>query len=243
MKNTKYVMSSGLAFGETKDMEKLRAYSLNGWHLKKFAFMGYILEKGESEDYIYNVDYSHINKEDEEEYLAFFSSAGWIHVTSEGSFHLFRAQSGTTPIYTDNETKKEKYHVLSHTMAMTILPLPLLTIIAWFGAIMSEGILSLILTSAAILITTITLPLIWTTLVTYRNKWEVAGKKTAVRFINVVPVFICILTVILLIQVATVSDNVLKPVLYAVAGAIIGPIIMLGMLKFYYRMRQNTTKI
>jgi len=57
MRHTKYVMSGGLAFSEDKDMEKLRGLSLKGWHVSDFKFMGYTLEKGESTDYIYSVDY------------------------------------------------------------------------------------------------------------------------------------------------------------------------------------------
>lgn len=36
MKQTKYMMSGGLAFSEEKDMEKLRRYSLKGWHVRDF---------------------------------------------------------------------------------------------------------------------------------------------------------------------------------------------------------------
>ena len=57
MKHTKYITSGGLAFSEDKDMEKLRRFSLKGWHVSDFKFMGYMLEKGELEDYIYSVDY------------------------------------------------------------------------------------------------------------------------------------------------------------------------------------------
>ncbi|MFD1852244.1 hypothetical protein [Oceanobacillus bengalensis] len=46
MRQTQYIMSGGLAFSEDKDMEKLRRYSLDGWHVSDFKFMGYTLEKG-----------------------------------------------------------------------------------------------------------------------------------------------------------------------------------------------------
>lgn len=47
MSKSKYMMSGGLAFAESKDMEKLRQQSLKGWHVKKLSFMGYTLVKGE----------------------------------------------------------------------------------------------------------------------------------------------------------------------------------------------------
>ena len=30
-----------------------------------------------------------------------FESAGWTHVCSDGMFHMFKAEKGTTPIYSD----------------------------------------------------------------------------------------------------------------------------------------------
>ena len=104
MSQTKYITSGGLAFSENKDMEKLRRYSLKGWHVSDFKFMGYTLEKGVSSDYVYSVDYRSLKAEEEEEYFDFFSSAGWSHVASEADIHLFRAIPGTKPIYTDRHT-------------------------------------------------------------------------------------------------------------------------------------------
>lgn len=72
MRQTKYITSGGLAFSEDKDMEKLRRFSLKGWHVNDFKFMGYTLEKGESSDYIYSVDYRSLKEDEEEEYFDFF---------------------------------------------------------------------------------------------------------------------------------------------------------------------------
>ena len=73
MRQTKYITSGGLAFAEDKDMEKLRSYSLSGWHVRNFQFMGYMLEKGERAEYIYSVDYRLLKDNEEEEYFDFFS--------------------------------------------------------------------------------------------------------------------------------------------------------------------------
>ena len=77
MRQTKYITSGGLAFAEDKDMEKLRSYSLDGWHVCNFKFMGYTLEKGESAEYIYSIDYRSLKENEKEEYLDIFLSAGW----------------------------------------------------------------------------------------------------------------------------------------------------------------------
>ena len=104
MKQTKYITSGGLAFSEDKDMEKLRRYSLKGWHVSDFKFMGYTLEKGEISDYIYSIDYRSLKEDEEEEYFDFFSFSGWSHIASEAYIHLFRAHPGTKPIYSDRDT-------------------------------------------------------------------------------------------------------------------------------------------
>lgn len=82
MSQTKFIMSSGLAFSEEKDMDRLRRQSLKGWHVDSFQFMGYSLKKGESKDYIYSLDYRTLASAEENEYFEFFSSAGWSHVAS-----------------------------------------------------------------------------------------------------------------------------------------------------------------
>ena len=69
MSQTKYIISGGLAFSEHKDMEKLRLYSLKGWHVSDFKFMGYTLKKGVSSDYIYSVDYRSLKENEEAEYF------------------------------------------------------------------------------------------------------------------------------------------------------------------------------
>lgn len=72
MRQTKYISSGGLAFSEDKDMEKLRRFSLKGSHVSHFSLMGYTLEKGESCDYIYSIDYRSLKEDDAEEYYELF---------------------------------------------------------------------------------------------------------------------------------------------------------------------------
>ncbi|GGN54278.1 MULTISPECIES: DUF2812 domain-containing protein [Oceanobacillus] len=104
MSKTKYITSGGLAFSEYEDMDKLRRYSLKGWHVSDFSFMGYTLEKGENKDYIYTIDYRSLHADEQDEYFDFFFNSGWSHVSSSADIHLFRARPGTKPIYTDPDT-------------------------------------------------------------------------------------------------------------------------------------------
>lgn len=187
MKQTKYIMSGGLAFAEDKDMEKLRGYSSKGWHVKDYKFMGYTLEKGECSDYIYSIDNRSIGESEAEEYFEMFTSSGWSHIASETNIHLFRAYPGTQPIYSDRETLVEKYSNLISTMQYFTMSLVFITVLAWIGAMLSSGTLASTLLLIAVILSIITVPTAWTLMTTYRNKWEVEGRNGRVNLVKIMP--------------------------------------------------------
>ncbi|MCZ8541858.1 DUF2812 domain-containing protein [Psychrobacillus psychrodurans] len=217
MKQTKYITSGGLAFSEDKDMEKLRRFSLKGWHVSDFKFMGYMLEKGELEDYIYSVDYRSLKEDEEEEYFDFFSSSGWSHIASEGYIHLFRSYSGTQPIYSDRDTSIEKHDNSITSMKRFAIPLVLITILAWVGAMISSGTLKSLLQVIAVIFTVIAIPTAWTVIATYNNKWKVKEKKGLVNLLKIIPFLLFIIAVIILLFVDGSE-------LYLIASMVIGAI-------------------
>lgn len=238
MRQTKYITSGGLAFSEDKDMEKLRRFSLKGWHVRDFRFMGYTLEKGESSDYIYSVDYRSLKEGEKEEYFDLFSSFGWSHVASEGDIHLFRAHPGTKPIYTDHETKTEKYKNSSQSMMKLAVPLVLITAFAWVGAIISAGILESLLIVVATILSIIALPTAWTIMTTYSNKWKVEGRKGLVNLVKTIPFLVLlILAILLLIVGVTDTDSTINLLTSMVAGAIALPTAIWVIMSLYHKMR------
>lgn len=107
MAQTKYIASGGLAFEEEKDMEKLEKLARDGWRFEKFYFMGYKLKKSSPEELQFAIDY---RKGADSDYFAYFEEAGWKHEGTSGDYiHLFSAQKGTAPIYTDKPSILEKY--------------------------------------------------------------------------------------------------------------------------------------
>ena len=180
-------------------MEKLRRYSLKGWHVSDFKFMGYTLEKGESSDYIYSIDYRSLKEDEKEEYFNFFSSSGWSHVASEADIHLFRANPGTKPIYTDCETTVEKYSNLNNFMNKVTAPLFLVTVFAWALALLNSGTLQSIFLIAATIPSVFALPAAWTALAAYSNKWKAKGKKGVANFLKVIPFLLFIIAIIILL--------------------------------------------
>ena len=219
MSQTKYITSGGLAFYENKDMEKLRHYSLKGWHVSGFKFMGYTLEKGESTDYIYSIDYRSLQEEEREEYFDFFSSSGWSHVASEDDIHLFRALPGTKPIYTDRATTVEKYENSSGSMKKWAIPFILITVLLWAGAMITTGTLKSLLLVLAVILSVIAIPTAMTVTATYNNKWKIEGKTGLVNLVKIVPIVLLLTAVIILLFVEGTGDTI-----YILTSMLIGAI-------------------
>ncbi|MDD7795369.1 DUF2812 domain-containing protein [Clostridium sp. 'White wine YQ'] len=105
---SKYVMIEGLAFNEEGDMKRLSEYASQGWILE--GIVGgffYKLKKDKPQNIVYSLDYQ---TEANEEYFNIFKEAGWNHIISVGKqMHIFSAEEGTKPIYSDRETQIDKY--------------------------------------------------------------------------------------------------------------------------------------
>ena len=235
MRKTKYITSGGLAFSEDKDMEKLRRFSLKGWHVSGFKFMGYTLEKGESADYIYSVDYRSLKEDEKEEYFDLFSSSGWSHVASEGDIHLFRAHPGTNPIYTDRDSTVEKYNNLSDSMKKLAIPFILITVLIWIAAIISSGTLKSILLVVAAILSIIAIPTAWTLIATYNTKWKIEGKNGLVNLVKTIP-FLFILIVVIILLFVNDSDRLVHLLAYMVIGAIAFPTAIWVIMSLYHKM-------
>lgn len=110
----KYMSSWGLAFAEEREMKKLGEMAARGWHLEKFAPLGYTLVEGEPRDVRYSLDY---RKQPDEDYFELFAASGWEHVTSTGDeIHVFKGSPDATPLYTDQQTTHEKYAQVERPM-------------------------------------------------------------------------------------------------------------------------------
>ena len=122
----KYMSSWGLAFAEEREMKKLQQMAAKGWHLEKFAPLGYTLVEGEPMDVRYSLDY---RKRPDEDYFELFAASGWEHVTSTGDeIHVFKGRPDATPLYTDRQTTHEKYGQVERQMGKAALVCLLLSI-------------------------------------------------------------------------------------------------------------------
>lgn len=240
MRETKYIMSGGLAFSEEKDMEKLRRFSLKGWHVTDFKFMGYTLEKGESSDYIYSIDYRSLKDEEKEEYFDFFSSSGWTHIASEADIHLFRAHPGTKPIYSDRDTSIEKYENSFRPMKNLAIPFVIITVLVWIGAMISSGTLQSFLQAAAAILSVIAIPTAWTVIAIYNNKWKVKGRRGVVNLLRMVPFLLVFIAIIILLFFDS-SGTAVRILVSMVIGAVALPTVIWVIMSFYHKMRGERT--
>ncbi|EIT86697.1 hypothetical protein A374_03964 [Fictibacillus macauensis ZFHKF-1] len=240
MKQTKYITSGGLAFSEDQDMEKLRRFSLKGWHVSGFTFLGYTLEKGESSDYIYSVDYRSLRENEEDEYFDFFSSSGWSHIASEANIHLFRAQPGTKPIYTDRDTTIEKYNDSSDSIKKLAIPFILLSALVWVCAMISSGTLQSIFLGVSVISSVIAIPTAWTLITTYRNKWKIEERKGLVNLVKTIPFLLLLIAVLLLLFGGdTNTDSAINLLTYMIAGAIALPSVIWVIMSLDQQMRRK----
>ena len=240
MRDTKYMMSGGLAFAEEKDMEKLRAFSVKGWHVRDFAFMGYVLEKGNSTDYIYSLDYRQMKEDEAEEYFDFFSSSGWTHITSQGEIHLFRALPGTKPIHSDRETVAEKHKNMGKSTRSLAISLVFLTAILWAGALLSEGFIEGICIVAAVISCIFTIPAAWTAMTVYSNKWRAEGKVGLAKLVKFLPVVIILFAAFIIFTGANSFGGSFRILAYMLLGAVALPTVIWMFMSVYQIVRSKT---
>lgn len=225
MSRTRYMMSGGLAFSELKDMEKLRKFSSEGWHVRKFSFLGYTLEQGERADYIYSIDYRTLDN-DAEEYFELFKEVGWSLVDSAGDIHLFRAAPHTKPIYTDRDTTIEKYKNQKKPLNLAMVTLVPGTIISWLISLQTTSSIHTLFFSLALLLTVLTIPLLWTALTSYGNQWKAENKNGLVLLTKLLPVAAVVLAVY------AIAESELKAV-QILAAAVIGATVFVTFISLF----------
>lgn len=130
MKTTKKVLKIFLAWQDNKEEQWLQEMAANGWALKNSRFV-YTFEEIQPSNHVYKLDYKTTNNKDIEEYKAIFKDAGWEHVTQFGSWHYFRteADGASTPdIYSDNDSKIQKYKGLMQSLLLGLLAMAILSL-------------------------------------------------------------------------------------------------------------------
>lgn len=109
MRNKRYISCSGLAFGDSEDMEMLHVYAKKGWVFREFKLGSYVLHKEEPVDLIFNYDMQKLKKDEISEYLMIFECSGWKYVDHSSEIYFFCAPSGTVNPHSDQTTRDQQF--------------------------------------------------------------------------------------------------------------------------------------
>lgn len=104
MAKYKYRMGNGLAISPEKDMQMFAEMSAKGWHLEENSGLCFRFAKGEPHRYIYALN---MDEDTDETMYETYAQCGWTPVIKEKGMHIFRAEEGTPPIFSDAESKCE----------------------------------------------------------------------------------------------------------------------------------------
>jgi hypothetical protein len=98
-----------------------------GWHLSAVGLpVVYVFESGKPKDFVYRLDYPGSYEMDKEDYQQLFMDANWEFIEERTGWYYFRqpAQSDQElEIYTDAESKINKYQRLLAFAALILFPL------------------------------------------------------------------------------------------------------------------------
>jgi hypothetical protein len=117
------------AWQDDKEEAWLREMAGQGWHLSSLALPGfYTFTRGDPQDVVYRLDFV-TSKTDLDEYKQLFADAGWEHCGTLSGWQYFRKPAGAggaDEIYTDTESKIEKYYRL---LGYAFIFLPIMIIV------------------------------------------------------------------------------------------------------------------
>jgi len=116
------------AWQDDKEEAWLRSMAQQGWHLSRPGLFGqYTFSVGEPREMVYRLDFIQSNKRTDD-YFQLFRDAGWEYVGEMGGWQYWRKEvkAGAAPeIFTDVESKIQKYQRLLGFLAIVFVPVAL----------------------------------------------------------------------------------------------------------------------
>ena len=151
MRNFKLKFGNGLALDAHKDVKLFEKMAKKGYALISVNSWGfYKFRASEPEECAYSIDFSDIEDKDEgfRHYAEIFAAGGWEYVMSHCSIHYFKAPKGTPPIYSDGESKAEKYENMKKTCIQGFISFGIAAIVLFvIGELVLTRSLSIIFSS------------------------------------------------------------------------------------------------
>ncbi|MFZ9857417.1 MAG: DUF2812 domain-containing protein [Roseiflexaceae bacterium] len=199
----RYEPSQGLAFDEAGDMQRLRELAAEGWRLIGFKGLSYVLEPAPPEQVDFAVDYMY---EPDAEYFALCHASGWVHVVSmDKLIHVFKAPSGTSPMFSTAEIREKYQRAEGRLLLATIAGVAVVVVVwwvvimwgrawsqqlepAWLAIMGSIGLLGVVIAAQTLLIFT------FTPWLAYRiRQWRGSGQMV----LSAIPIVTALITVVM----------------------------------------------
>lgn len=142
MAKYKYRMGNGLAISPEKDMRMFAEMSAKGWHLEESSGLCFRFAKGEPHRYIYALN---MDEDTDETMYETYAQCGWTPVIKEKGMHIFRAEEGTPPIFSDKESKLEILEKQRRKLGIYALVWSIITVLLLIIGDMTQSMLLQIL--------------------------------------------------------------------------------------------------
>ena len=111
------------AWQDEKEQVWLEQMAAHGWVLDEVGLIRYTFCKQEPQQIRYRLDYQEIKGNDLLEYLSLFTDAGWEYKGRMNNWFYFAAKDPETgEIYTDTQSKIEKYKRVLRTLLIACFP-------------------------------------------------------------------------------------------------------------------------
>ena len=130
--------SNGLAFSHDQETKLFQDMARRGKHLDGIALFGHgwSFRDGPAEEWAYQIVYE---TDPDPEFFDLCRGAGWAHVLSGGTFHVFRAEPSATPLRTERtdqiaEVKHQRDSFVRYSVVTAIVFLAvcvLLKLVEW----------------------------------------------------------------------------------------------------------------
>lgn len=125
--------NKGLAFDQGRETKLFQDMARRGKHLDGIALMGHgwSFRDGPAEDWVYQIVYE---ADPDPEFFDLCRGAGWSHVLSRETFHIFRAAPGATPLRTEGidqiaEVKQQRDSYIRYSIITALVFLAVYTLL------------------------------------------------------------------------------------------------------------------
>ncbi len=144
------------AWQDDAEVAWLEKKAAEGWLLNGVALSRYTFTRGVPANRRYGIDYNNLGKNEFDNYAEVFRDAGWEYVDSLSGYHYFRTNpdsSGMDTIFSDNQSKINKYRKILTILVIVSFPTWFMMITGRFSEMVSRsGVIGIIYKTAIIVL-------------------------------------------------------------------------------------------